>query len=241
MRRGLVCFVVLFLTGCSGGQASTHTAGTVMLKLQSAPPISIGVWDDRPDVINGDRDPAWIGLQRSLYGIPYGVQTSSRRPFAEELGKMLERSFRHAGLDVEMVHIPVGSDRQDAVEYLVATEHPRLLLLRIGQWYADTYVQTTLHYDVTLDVLDSRGSLVAQSALSGGDDLGRKMREGRRSTTEAIADILQTLLTRNQVKEAMASAEVIEEKDGCSVGQILAMRENGLSGAQIKAACGETS
>jgi hypothetical protein len=202
---------------------------------------SCGILEQRRDVLNGDRDPSWIGLQRFLYGIPYGVRTSSGKPFAEDLGAWLVRGLRSAGIDAEVVGLPLGSDREDAIADLVKAGRSRSLLLRLEEWYADTYFQTTLHYNLVLEVLDSRGSTVADASLSGEDDLGPKQRDGRRSVGEATSDIVSTLLTRMPVEAALVSADLVQGRAdrSCTVEQILKMRESGLSEDQIHAACGD--
>lgn len=231
----------LLLGACAFGQTSTHTVGSIVLDLETASRLAVAVWDNRPDVVSGERQPSWIGLQRSMYGIPYGVTTSSGRPFAEELNSWLLRSLGQSGIEADPVQIPIGSDREDAIEILASGSHPRLLLVRLDEWYADTYNRTTLHYDITLEVFDFRGSLISDASVTGEDIVGRKQREGRRTTTEATADIMQTLLTRNDVSEALTSSDAVlsSEKRRCTVEQILQMRDSGLTEEQIRAACGE--
>lgn len=239
--RRLLLISSILLSACAFGQTSSHTVGSIVLDLETASPVAVGVWDNRKDVVSGERQPSWIGLQRSLYGIPYGVTTSSGKPFAEELGAWLVRSLGESGIDAEAVHVPIGSSHEDVVELLASSSRSRLLLVRLDEWYADTHSRTTLHYGVTLEVLDSRGSVVVNTSLSGEDIVGRKQREGRRSVSEATEDIMGTLLTRNDVAEALASSDLVlsSEERRCTVQQILQMRESGLTEEQIRAACGE--
>jgi hypothetical protein len=237
----LPALAILLASCASAGTGPAHTSWVMALDLQAAGEVTVGVWDNREDVVNGERQASWVGLTRSLYGIPYGVTTPAGQPFAEVLNGYLVRSLQKAGIDAEPVALPAGRDREDVVKVLSGTGRPRLLLFQLDEWYSDTYVQTTLHYDITLEVLDARGTAIAKTWLSGEDDLGPRMRDGRRSIPEATEDILRTLLTRDAIVEALASTDAMptESERRCTVDQILQMRESGLSEDQIRAACGE--
>lgn len=238
----MAAIVTSYASAARGGGAS-HTSWIMTLDLPATEAtVALGVWDAREDVVNGERKPSWLGLQRSLYGIPHGVTTASGKPFAEDLTNFLARSLARTGIDAETVSIAVGMDREDTVKQLTATGRTRLLLFRLDEWYADTYAQTTLHYDVTLEVLDAAGATMSKVSVSGEDDLGRRERPGRRSVTEATADILRTLLTRESSLQALTSTHEVaaEAAERCTVDQILSMRESGLTEQQIKAACGES-
>jgi hypothetical protein len=231
-----------YATAATGGGVS-HTSWIMTLDLPATEAtVALGVWDTRKDEVSGRRKPSWLGLERSLYGIPHGVTTATGKPFADDLTNYLVRSLARTGIEAEAVNIPVGTDREDTVKQLTATGCTRLLLFRLDEWYADTYVQTTLHYDVTLEVLDAAGATVSEISVSGEDDLGRRERPGRQSVTEATADILRTLLTRESSLQALASTHEVAEEAAkrCTVDQILSMRESGLTEEQIKAACGES-
>jgi hypothetical protein len=44
--------------------------------------------------------------------------------------------------------------------------------LTLREWKSDTYMNTTILYDVTLSVLDRSGQVVGESRLKGEDNLG---------------------------------------------------------------------
>ena len=48
----------------------------------------------------------------------------------------------------------------------------RAVLLTLREWKSDTYMNTTILYDVTLSVLDRSGQVVGESRLKGEDNLG---------------------------------------------------------------------
>src|SRR5882672_8350645 len=52
------------------------------LRLPFSGPAALGVLDARPDVLSGDRKETFVGLSRSLYGIPYPAYTKSKQPLA---------------------------------------------------------------------------------------------------------------------------------------------------------------
>jgi hypothetical protein len=52
------------------------------------------------------------------------------------------------------------------------TRSERVALVLIQEWKSDTYQNTALSYDVTLQVYDEAGKKLAENRISGRDDLG---------------------------------------------------------------------
>ncbi|HEX9942783.1 MAG TPA: hypothetical protein VGG03_12245 [Thermoanaerobaculia bacterium] len=241
MQRATVLLLLLGTLGCAAGNRAVYTPTGAPLDYAGQGPVAVGVKDSRPEVVSGDRKETYIGFQRSLYGIPFAVQTKSGKPFAQDLAAMIVSGLRAKGVQAQSVPLSPFESREETLAALQASSAPRLLLFDITEWYADTYVVPTLHYDLTLTVLDGQGRELGKSAAIGEDDIGGKQRPQRRTIPAATLDIIQELLSDRAVVAAL-SADARPRGIGaqrCTVDQILKMRESGLSEEQIKAACGE--
>jgi hypothetical protein len=240
MKHVGLLFLAFALGGCVVGTKAVYTPAKVTLDYAGQGPVSVGVKDSRPEVVGGDRKESFVGLQRSLYGIPYAVQTQSGKSLAQELAEMVSRGLQARQVEVEQVPLSPFVSRDQAITALEATSNPRLLLFEVNEWYGDTYSRTTLHYQVELSVLDAEGRELGRASVAGEDEIGGKQRAERRTVQAATANIVQTLLASRDIVAAVSPDARPRAAGGkCSVEQVLKMKEAGLSEAQIKAACGE--
>ena len=202
-------------------------------------PVAVAVLDARPDVVNGERKETFIGLSRSLYGIPYPAHTQSKKPFAQDLSGLLIRALKLGGVQAQAVTTSPYKGRQGAIEALQATGAERLMLLEIRDWWSDTLIHTDLHHEVVLTVFNSQGQELGSTSSLGHDELGKRQRPERRNVSVATDDILKTLFAAEAVTASFSSdAQPAVKPASCTVEQILKMKEAGLTQEQIEAACG---
>jgi hypothetical protein len=205
-------------------------------------PMALAVLDARPDVVNGERKETFIGLSRSLYGIPYPAHTPSKKPFAQELSNLVNRGLKLGKTPAEAVVVSPFGGRQAAVDALRKSGAERLLLVEIRDWWSDTLIHTDLHYDLVLTVFNAEGQELGSTTVMGHDELGKRQRPERRDVATATNNILETLFTAEAVTASFSSdAAPAAKAAGCTVEQILKMKEAGLAQEQIEAACGSAS
>jgi hypothetical protein len=202
----------------------------------------MAVLDVRPDVVNGERKETFVGFTRSLYGIPYPAHTPSKKPLAQDLANLVTRALKLGGTTVQSITASPFQGREGAVKALQASGAERLILIEIRDWWSDTLVHTDLHYDLALTVLNQQGQELGSTSVGGHDELGKRQRAERRDVPTATNDILSTLFTAEAVVAGFSSdAAPVAKAAGCTVEQILKMKEAGLSQEQIEAACGSGS
>jgi hypothetical protein len=201
--------------------------------------IAVGVLDSRPDVVNGERKETFIGLSRSLYGIPYPAHTQSKKPFAQDLANIVTRALKLGGITTQSINLSPFGGRQGALQALQKTGAERLILIELRDWWSDTLIHTDLHYDLSLTVLNPQGQELGSSAITGHDELGKRQRPERRDVATATNDIFATLFVADAVLAAFSpDASPAVKAASCTVEQILKMKEAGLAQEQIEAACG---
>lgn len=201
--------------------------------------MAMAVLDARPDVVNGERKETFVGFSRSLYGIPYPAHTQSKKPFAQDLSNLVNRALKLGKTPAEAVVVSPFTGRQAAVEALRKTGAERLILVEIRDWWSDTLVHTDLHYDLALTIMNAQGQELGSTSAVGHDELGKRKRPERRDVTAATNNILETLFMAETVVASFSpEAAPATKSAGCTVEQILKMKEAGLTQEQIEAACG---
>ncbi len=73
------------LGGCAVGNTYEYRLPRLPLSVQGNSAIGLAVTDQRPYILDGDKDPNFVGLQRGGYGNPFDVTTASGRPMAEDM------------------------------------------------------------------------------------------------------------------------------------------------------------
>jgi hypothetical protein len=193
MKFVVALCMLVSLTGCAAGNKAVYTPAKLTLDYAGQGAVAIGVKDSRQEVVGGDRKETFVALQRSLYGIPFAVQTESGKPFARDLGEMVGRGLKQKGVQAQIVPLSPFKSREEAVKELAATKNPRLLLFELKEWYGDTYMSTTLHYDLSLTVLDSEGRELGKSSAAEGTKSERssgpneKLSKMQRPTSSSIS------------------------------------------------------
>lgn len=224
----------------SSAFAAPPAAAPLKIALPTQGSLAIAVLDSRPDVVSGDRKETFIGLSRSLYGIPYPVHTRSKRPFATELADLAASAPKMGGTPPQVITVSPFYGRQRAIDALKGAVADRLVLIEIRDWWSDTLIHTDLNYSLSLSVLNGQGQELGSTSLIGHDSVGKKARPERRDIPTATNDILSSLFGAKPIVEAFATTATpaTPTSPSCTVDQILKMKEAGLTQEQIEAACG---
>lgn len=165
-------------------------------------PVRFGVVDRRSEV--ADKGDNWVGVQRSLTGIPYQVVTASGRPLATDVGEALTASLVKDGFAAKQILVPTGAGDRVA-EGLVKSEGGLGILLVIRKWATDVYFKMNLTYDLGVEVIDSAGKPLAEASVAGDDvvDQSNKEKPKRMSPPVTMASLFGDLLKTNNVRRAL--------------------------------------
>src|SRR3546814_3451094 len=167
----VLCMGVL-LGGCAVGNTHRYDLGDAHFQVNSSKSIAVAVVDVRPYVLDGDKAPDFSGLMRGGFGNPFDVTTDSGQPLAADFTASIVAALQRDGIAAVAVPIAPNTGETEARRALLASGADRCTLLTIREWKSDTYVNTGLSYDMTLEVLASDGALIASEVLQGHDDLG---------------------------------------------------------------------
>lgn len=152
--RRFVLTTILVLGGCAMGNRYDYTGSIAGLPISGTDKVAVEVVDARPYVLNGERQPDFIGVQRGGFGNPFDVRTASGRPMAAEMRDAIATALSKQGYTV------------------VGAKHPapRKMELRVAEWKTDAMLHFGLRWDLTLSVYDDRGVLLAKSASNGKEE-----------------------------------------------------------------------
>lgn len=145
-RRQTVCLLALLTavaTPLQGCISRTIRLTYEPSEIATGPNVAVHVEveDRRTFVVDGDRDPAYLGLWRGGYGVPFDVTTESERSLADLIQQDLVREL-------------------DALGFRTDADPPApLLLVAIQQWKFDEYWGFWCEMDVA--VFDANGERAA--------------------------------------------------------------------------------
>lgn len=160
------------LAGCAIGNKIDYRGQKPPLSLTTQKTIAVGVQDQRPYVVSGDKSVRFVGLQRGGFGNPFDVLTESGAPLAEDFSAVIASALRGSGATVQLKVFSANEPTDVAIKNLLALDADKFLMVTFHEWKSDTMMNVALSYDVTARVLDEDGNLLAQSRISGRENLG---------------------------------------------------------------------
>ena len=172
MKRGAILLIAPLLVGCAVGNRHAYHTVQAEPNVSGSGALGVATHDQRPYVVNGGKDPQFVGLQRGGFGNPFDIRTAGDRPLAEDMTQALASALKRKGFEAVPV-VVAASDSADVVRSKLAQSGaPRAVLLTLREWKSDTYTNTALLYDISLRVVDRNGLALGEKRLQGRDDLG---------------------------------------------------------------------
>ncbi|MFN4894409.1 MAG: hypothetical protein ACK5GN_14195 [Pseudomonadota bacterium] len=198
---------------------------TVVAVPPASEAVSVAVWDARPYVLSGEKSPEWVGLQRSGWGIPFGVHTSSGAPLRKEFSQSIVSSFSKAGFSARDIDVPDKISDAVTVEKL-ASDRGKVIILEIFEWKTDTMVDVNFSYDLAVKVLNS-GVKVAEERIKGDEKLdgsswnpvSASERVATAKQKERLDDLFATQAIRDAISNSNGKPPVEAKKQKVSVSK----------------------
>lgn len=206
MKKVFYLILACLLSSCAFGTKMNLAETQLNLSPNKLDTFSVVVWDARPYVLSGEKSPEWIGLQRSGWGIPYGVHTSSGATLAQDFSRLIGSNFSRAGVSINsnIAAVPGTKSREQA---LTSIESGKKLLVTINQWKSDTMADVSFEHDILCEVISKDGkTLVAEKSfakevLEGG--FWNPIAASEKSVVAKQKLIMEDLLNRASIVEAL--------------------------------------
>jgi len=165
------------LGGCAFGQKIDYRQSSPYLSARSDTPVEVNVIDERPYVLEDDKDPDFVGRIRGLYYNPFNVNTLTGDPLSFDIKEAVR-----AALEKSSIKAPAA--------YSTTNANPgqKLLMLKLREWKIDAYMRTRFDYDITVSVLDEHGNELATKSAKNSGAVKNVIIAG----TEALSGVLNS-------------------------------------------------
>jgi hypothetical protein len=157
--------MALMISACAFGNKIDYQSQPPNLDATTDKQVALGVQEQRPYVLDGDKTPQFVGLLRAAAGIPYGVHTQSGRPLADEFATAISAGLEARKIQVTTVTIPMTDSREQAIKLLRDVGAPRSLLVTVTDWRTEMYINAAVDIGFIADVYDSSGTLLATNTI----------------------------------------------------------------------------
>ena len=178
--------LLLVVTGCAIGNSYDYRQANASLPLTGSGELGVGVVEMRSYVLDGDKTPNFIGLQRGGFGNPFDVKTSSGKPMTDDMSDVLSRALNSAGYTVNQLYFS-SPDSAVIADIIVKGNKEKNVILMVKEWKTDVMMNFRLIYDLDLQVVDSQGNVLASNALEGDEKLSGAGFESQNSKSAAAA------------------------------------------------------
>ncbi len=201
---GICIAIGLFsmLGGCAVGVTHQYSNTALQIKATTGSKLGIGVQDRRLYVVTKEKPENFVGLSRGGFGNPFIVRTASGAPLADDISKSIQAALSNSGVTVSAINIPVGIDEVAAIKLLTAT-NGKAVLIELNEWKADTYMSTTLTYDVRALVIDVDGKVISSKKISGSENLGGSAMNPPEHSRKAVP-----IAFRRKIEELFSAPEI---------------------------------
>ena len=105
MRRWALLCALLVLGGCARAQHVQLLGPGPNLGTGGEGKLAVAVQDQRRAVLEGVKNPRWIGFRRTNFGSPHDVTTQSGNTLAGDVLAMLGPALTNAGFDVRRLRV----------------------------------------------------------------------------------------------------------------------------------------
>lgn len=250
--------IVIVNTGCAIGNKHNYRDVLATLPSTSGENVTIATHDRRPYVVNNDKSPSFVGLQRGGYGNPFDVENENAEALSKSFSAAACASIVASGGQCDLLDTIPSEETNSIKARLEKSGAPRAVLFTLNEWKSDTMMNTALHYDVAMEVLSPSGTVLLTRRLSGVDDLRGSFWNApgyaKKVVPMAFKGKLEQLLGDPEVQASLKSKAIKvsgsakagynndsspneSAQSSCSVSQILEMKKLGLSDSQIQKSC----
>ncbi|ORU91477.1 MAG: hypothetical protein A6F72_02755 [Cycloclasticus sp. symbiont of Poecilosclerida sp. N] len=209
--------ILIFLSACVLTENTRNKSFNLpALELQggSASAIVVGILDERPYVLSGEKPAKYIGEFELSMGGPYDAFTRSKRPMANEFTDKLSRLLGHKFPQVKTMYLSIGLSKQEAVDKLLASSASKVVLITLKEWKSHTAIDTSLWFDVQLESFNAKKQLLAYKRTQGHDTFGGAAIAGpitnaKRTLPHAFRQKMQAIFSDSLVMASLSSQKAV--------------------------------
>jgi hypothetical protein len=202
----IIVAISVILAGCAVGNKHAYHNANIDFHNEGSFKVAVATHDQRSYIVSSDKEENFVGLQRGGYGNPFDVTTVSGKSLAEDFTYTIVNSLQSIGFDSIQVIVSPQEGRDDVIKKIKDKKVHRSILIILNEWKSDTYQNTALIYDVSLEVLDDSGQKIAEKRINGRDNLKGSFWDPPAHAKQAIPiafkEKMELLLNSNEISEA---------------------------------------
>lgn len=165
-----ILLTLLFTTGCEAILTASEAAPEINT-VNKTQPLTIAFLDHCPYVVNNDKSPAFEGLIRSAFGIPYSYNTATKEPMANYLSQRLAIGIKRHGVDVDLVQTHPSMTVDASVKAINKKANTGVLFV-LKEWKYDLHpLADNSWYDLDVMVIDKAGNKKLVKNFKGENDI----------------------------------------------------------------------
>jgi hypothetical protein len=169
--------------------------------------IALASWDQREQVVNGARQPDFVGYTRSGAGIAYPMGTENGKPFVDNMTSSISVSLSKQGSTVANVITQFNEKESLIISQLKKTKSNRLILIDCREFHTDGYGATSLMYDLQVKIYGEQGDLLKQKTFNGKRALGGSVAWGpgkyKEYMPEAFKKLIEEIFNDSEITSAL--------------------------------------
>lgn len=209
--------IMVFLSGCVLTENTREAAFRLpALELQggSSNAVVLGVLDERPYVLSGQKKAKYIGEFELSMGGPYDAFTDSKQPMAHEFTNKLPLLLSTKFPQIKTVNLAVGLSKGDAIDELLKLGTNKVILITLKEWKSHTAIDTSLWFDAQLETFNSKKQLLAYKRTQGHDTFGGASIAGpitnaKRTLPHAFRQKMQALFSDPLVMASLTTEKAL--------------------------------
>jgi hypothetical protein len=173
MRRTHVLammLIIFIIIGC-GPRGVRYTALLNNLECSSNRSVAVAILDERPYILNKEKDPSYVGIMRGGYGNPFNTWTESGGPLADDMLTTVIDSLRARGFAVMPLKTSTTDSLNSVMTKFSASGADRLIFMDLKEWYSDylpkafVVERSTLFLNVEVTVFDRNQKNIVKNNL----------------------------------------------------------------------------
>jgi hypothetical protein len=200
----LIILTAAWLSGCAVGNKYDYQLETLPLPVTGESTMGVAVIESRPYVLDGDKAPNFVGLQRGGFGNPFDVTTESGEPLVADMRDSIVDGLRARGF--EATALSLRTNDGEAVAVAASRDGlDRVAVLDVRDWKSDAMARVTMHYDLILAVYDGGGTLLAETTRAKVGAIGGAGFESANASTVAqqFERIMVDMFGTPEIREAL--------------------------------------
>lgn len=162
----LLLALAILSSACAIGNQYSYDAPDMVLPVRGAASVGLAVIDQRPYVLDGEKSPDFVGLQRGGFGNPFNVTTESGKPLSEDMQDALSKALESGGYSVTMLQ-PASGSEADIAQVLQRDGKDLNLIILVEEWKTDAMMRFGVSYNLVLRILNQQAELLAENAIKG--------------------------------------------------------------------------